>query len=167
MADYNVNMKQWNGSSFDNVLPLAFNSKALDGKSYDDIIQYVQSYSTVDRLVEHRSLSQTETINVSWNMTEYAQIEIIVSFYITGGSTMTYNVALNNINLTYMSAYGEENYAHMILCRMSNGEIGYTNDRVGGRISITTLPFDSLTSIKLSGTSSPKNATVEIIGLKK
>lgn len=43
MADYNVNMKQWNGSSFDNVLPLAFNSKALEGKSYDDIIQYAQS----------------------------------------------------------------------------------------------------------------------------
>lgn len=43
MADYNVNMKQWNGTSFDNVLPLAFNSKALEGKSYDDIIQYVKS----------------------------------------------------------------------------------------------------------------------------
>ena len=44
MADYNVNMKQWNGTSFDNVLPLAFNSKALEGKSYDDIVQYVQSF---------------------------------------------------------------------------------------------------------------------------
>lgn len=43
MADYNVNMKQWNGTSFDNVLPLAFNSKALGGKSYDDITQYTQS----------------------------------------------------------------------------------------------------------------------------
>lgn len=47
MADYNVNMKQWNGSSFDNVLPLAFNSKALEGKSYDDIIQYAQSLDLI------------------------------------------------------------------------------------------------------------------------
>ena len=80
---------------------------------------------------------------------------------------MTYNVALNNINLTGISSYSGKDYAHMILCRMSNGEIGYTNDRVGGMISITTLPFDSLTSIRLSGTMSPRNATVEIIGLKK
>ena len=43
MADYNVNMKQWNGTSFDNVLPLAYNSKTLDGKSYDNIVQYVQN----------------------------------------------------------------------------------------------------------------------------
>ena len=48
MADYNVNMKQWNGTSFDNVLPLAFNSKALEGKSYDDIVQYFHSnFSTL------------------------------------------------------------------------------------------------------------------------
>ena len=31
MADYNVNMKQWNGTSFDNVLPLAYNAKQLGG----------------------------------------------------------------------------------------------------------------------------------------
>lgn len=37
MADYNVNMKQWNGSSFDNVLPLAYNALALNGKSVLDI----------------------------------------------------------------------------------------------------------------------------------
>ena len=37
MADYNVNMKQWNGSSFDNVLPLAYNALALNGKTLQDI----------------------------------------------------------------------------------------------------------------------------------
>ena len=37
MADYNVNMKQWNGTSFDNVLPLAYNSKRLDGKTYGEL----------------------------------------------------------------------------------------------------------------------------------
>lgn len=37
MADYNVNMKQWNGSSFDNVLPLAYNALALNGKTALDI----------------------------------------------------------------------------------------------------------------------------------
>ena len=37
MADYNVNMKQWNGSSFDNVLPLAYNALALNGQTLQDI----------------------------------------------------------------------------------------------------------------------------------
>ena len=43
MADYNVNMKQWNGTSFDNVLPLAYNAKQLGGKTYEEIVQYIQS----------------------------------------------------------------------------------------------------------------------------
>ena len=38
MADYNVNMKQWNGTSFDNVLPLAYNAKQLEGQSLADVI---------------------------------------------------------------------------------------------------------------------------------
>ena len=45
MADYNVNMKQWNGTSFDNVLPLAYNAKnaeALAGNSFGDIQQWVK-----------------------------------------------------------------------------------------------------------------------------
>ena len=42
MADYNVNMKQWNGSSFDNVLPLAYNAKQLGGQSLAEVKQWVQ-----------------------------------------------------------------------------------------------------------------------------
>lgn len=42
MADYNVNMKQWNGSSFDNVLPLAYSAKQLGGQSLAEIKQWVQ-----------------------------------------------------------------------------------------------------------------------------
>ena len=41
MADYNVNMKQWNGTSFDNVLPLAYNAKQLGGQSLAEIKQWV------------------------------------------------------------------------------------------------------------------------------
>lgn len=44
MADYNVNMKQWNGTSFDNVLPLAYNAKKLDGKTYDEVWNIVKQY---------------------------------------------------------------------------------------------------------------------------
>ena len=40
MADYNVNMKQWNGTSFDNVLPLAYNAKQLDGQSLAEVKQW-------------------------------------------------------------------------------------------------------------------------------
>ena len=53
MADYNVNMKQWNGTSFDNVLPLAYNSKAIEGKSYNDIVQYVQNLVTNNAVLLH------------------------------------------------------------------------------------------------------------------
>ena len=42
MADYNVNMKQWNGTSFDNVLPLAYNAKRLEGQSLAEVKQWVQ-----------------------------------------------------------------------------------------------------------------------------
>ena len=41
MADYNVNMKQWNGTSFDNVLPLAYNAKQFDGQSLAEVKQWV------------------------------------------------------------------------------------------------------------------------------
>lgn len=44
MADYNVNMKQWNGTSFNNVLPLAYNAKQLGGKTYDEIWNIVKQY---------------------------------------------------------------------------------------------------------------------------
>lgn len=42
MADYNVNMKQWNGISFDNVLPLAYNANQLEGQSLAKVKQWVQ-----------------------------------------------------------------------------------------------------------------------------
>lgn len=41
MADYNVNMKQWNGTSFDNVLPLAYDAKQLGGQSLAEVKQWV------------------------------------------------------------------------------------------------------------------------------
>lgn len=54
MADYNVNMKQWNGTSFDNVLPLAYLAKdasKLEGKTYAEILaaanQYADNYKFV------------------------------------------------------------------------------------------------------------------------
>ena len=42
MADYNVNMKQWNGTSFDNVLPLAYNAKQLGGTTLAELKTWVQ-----------------------------------------------------------------------------------------------------------------------------
>lgn len=47
MADYNVNMKQWNGTSFDNVLPLAYNShnaEQLEGQSLAEVQQWVKQW---------------------------------------------------------------------------------------------------------------------------
>ena len=51
MADYNVNMKQWNGTSFDNVLPLDYmanNAGRLNGKTYEEIQTYVKDSSNFD-----------------------------------------------------------------------------------------------------------------------
>lgn len=45
MADYNVNMKQWNGTSFDNVLPLAYNSKKFDNKTLEQVTQPLLEYA--------------------------------------------------------------------------------------------------------------------------
>ena len=48
MADYNVNMKQWNGSSFDNVLPLAYlanDASKLEGKTYTEILAVANQYT--------------------------------------------------------------------------------------------------------------------------
>lgn len=42
MADYNVNMKQWNGTSFDNVLPLAYNAEQLGGSSLSELKTWVE-----------------------------------------------------------------------------------------------------------------------------
>ena len=47
MADYNVNMKQWNGTSFDNVFPLAYNSynaEQLGGQSLAEVQQWVKQW---------------------------------------------------------------------------------------------------------------------------
>lgn len=47
MADYNVNMRQWNGTSFDNVLPLAYNShnaEQLGGQSLAEVQQWVKQW---------------------------------------------------------------------------------------------------------------------------
>lgn len=64
MADYNVNMKQWNGSSFDNVLPLAYNSNLLDGQSFDQIKTNIISGSYVE------VYNESATAAVSENTTE-------------------------------------------------------------------------------------------------
>lgn len=71
MADYNVNMKQWNGTSFDNVLPLAYNSKTLDGKSYDDIVQYVQNLVANNAVLLHTG---SYVGNGTYGINEYKEI---------------------------------------------------------------------------------------------
>lgn len=47
MATYNVKMKQYNGTSFDDVLPLAYDSQLLDGKSYNFIYDKIFNDSQV------------------------------------------------------------------------------------------------------------------------
>lgn len=83
MADYNVNMKQWNGTSFDNVLPLAYNAKRLEGQTVSqikaDIIKgaYVEIYN--ESAVSAVSGDKTEVVfdvsNVDFSGVDDLEIE--------------------------------------------------------------------------------------------
>lgn len=48
MATYNVNMRQYNGTSFDDVLPLAYNSQLFDNKTYSDVSASIYQLARAD-----------------------------------------------------------------------------------------------------------------------
>ena len=102
MADYNVNMKQWNGTSFDNVLPLAYmanNAGRLNGKTYEEIQTYVKDSSNFDfvgaAVLFPAGLNKTVSANiVVENQNGYVAFLLFIrSMVINGNFRMSGDVA--------------------------------------------------------------------------
>ena len=111
MADYNVNMKQWNATSFDHVLPLAYNALALNGKTSENIGDFtceifrVVSYSNTLSVVFPRKpkavigVANRGFVNVS-EASVFAQSEC----WTDGIESMFYEGTRSNVNLTFSYA---------------------------------------------------------------
>lgn len=108
MADYNVNMKQWNGTSFDNVLPLAYNAKQLGGQSLAEVKQWVQDNGLVlytGRYTGTGDYGQSNPTSVVF------PFEPILFFFPTGFKTININELTQDYKAikTYTSQYGNYN----------------------------------------------------------
>lgn len=105
MADYNVNMKQWNGTSFDNVLPLAYNAKQLEGQSLADVKQWVQDNGL---LLYTGSYMGTGTYGESHPTTLTFPFEPIIIFmpaYMTGDNRGWDIIQTNMVKESYGGFY--------------------------------------------------------------
>ena len=89
MADYNVNMKQWNGTSFDNVLPLAYNAKQLEGQSLAEVI----ASATLNR-IEFESVKVAGVYQSSISVTFQKPPRFII-FSIYGNGNGAFGIAAN------------------------------------------------------------------------
>ena len=89
MADYNVNMKQWNGTSFDNVLPLAYNAKQLEGQSLAEVI----ASATLNR-IEFESVKVAGVYQSSISVTFQKPPRFII-FSIYGYQNGAFGIAAN------------------------------------------------------------------------
>nr|DAO69339.1 MAG TPA: hypothetical protein [Caudoviricetes sp.] len=115
MADYNVNMKQWNGTSFDNVLPLAYNAKQLEGQSLAEVKQWVQDN---ELLLYTGQYTGTGTYGQSHPTSITFPFEPIIWF------TPEYQDAPN-----HMDSYG------IVVLSMFGGDYGTTGFPSGGGIT--------------------------------
>lgn len=108
MADYNVNMKQWNGTSFDNVLPLAYNAKQLGGQSLAEVKQWVQDNGL---LLYTGQYIGTGDYGISNPTSVTFPFEPILFFFPTGFRTININELTQDYKAitTYTSQYGNYN----------------------------------------------------------
>ena len=108
MADYNVNMKQWNGTGFDNVLPLAYNAKQLEGQSLAEVKQWVQDNGL---LLYTGQYIGTGNYGISNPTSVTVPFEPILFFFPTGFRTINMNELTQDYEgiTTYTSQYGNYN----------------------------------------------------------
>ena len=189
MADYNVNMKQWNGTSFDNVLPLAYDAKQLEGKSYNDIIQYAQNLvANTNKLVLIDSVvttSKNQTIRIrpaSVGMSNLCALMIVsCNFNIGLGLSDSpqlkgksngrvlfqtiYSRGGSNVSVTYLFSLGGVNTAAY--------SAGVSYDRNNSSVTNSVLtefsgvPFDAIVDINLVFTNGNIGSTATVYGLIK
>lgn len=142
MADYNVNMKQWNGTSFDNVLPLAYNAKQLEGQSLDEVI----ASATLNR-IEFESVKVAGVYQSSISATFQKPPKFII-FSIYGYERGAFGIAANieeyevdgykistNANTISEKTYGHTN----VQFRQDSGFVTFN----GTSITIPTSMFDT------------------------
>ena len=108
MADYNVNMKQWNGSSFDNVLPLAYNAKQLEGKSLAEVKQWVQDNGLLLYTGQYTGTGTYGQNNPSSITFPFEPILFICPTYVGGYTPFEYLSPLQTAKLK--TAYQQINY---------------------------------------------------------
>ena len=131
MADYNVNMKQWNGTSFDNVLPLAYNAKQLGGQSLAEVKQWVQDN---ELLLYTGQYIGTGDYGISNPTSVTFPFEPILFFFPTGFRTININELTQDYKgiTTYTSQYG--NY-HIYVKKSNDGKTicWYSEDNVSSQ----------------------------------
>ena len=108
MADYNVNMKQWNGSSFDNVLPLAYNAKQLGGQSLAEVKQWVQDNGLLLYTGQYTGTGTYGQNNPSSITFPFEPILFICPTYVGGYTPFEYLSPLQTAKLK--TAYQQINY---------------------------------------------------------
>ena len=189
MADYNVNMKQWNGTSFDNVLPLAYNAKQLEGKSYNDIIQYAQNLvANTNKLVLIDSVvttSKNQTIPIrpaTVGMSNLCAL-MIVSYNRNIGSNISDNPQLQGksqgkLLFQTINSKGGSNISVTYLFNISGVNTGaysagvsYNRNNAYDINSVLTqrsgVPFDTIVDIDLVFTNGDVGSTATVYGLIK
>ena len=108
MADYNVNMKQWNGTSFDNVLPLAYNAKQLGGQSLAEVKQWVQDSGLLLYTGQYTGTGTYGQNNPSSITFPFEPILFICPTYVGGYTPFEYLSPLQTAKLK--TAYQQINY---------------------------------------------------------
>lgn len=120
MADYNVNMKQWNGTSFDNVLPLAYNALALNGKTYsnvyDEITQYVAGNYVKAEVIKHvGSGTDATTSGTTFTFSFPPKVVIVVGEPYSTIAHSSQSAAVDTVCMIYMegmSYFGSAYYIY-------------------------------------------------------
>ena len=118
MADYNVNMKQWNGTSFDNVLPLAYNAKQLEGQSLAEVKQWVQDNNLLLYTGQYTGTgtygkSNPTSITFPFEVVAFITPQSFVRAERTQFSNSIPLILTNNLTSNYkkLSYYAEGNYS--------------------------------------------------------
>ena len=107
MADYNVNMKQWNGTSFDSVLPLAYNAKQLGGQSLAEVKQWVQDNGLMLYTGQYLGTGMYGVSNPTVFTFPFEPIILFMPVVIGGGTVPLFTPMIcNNLTSSYQSAGG-------------------------------------------------------------
>ena len=113
--NYNINMKKFNGTDYDNLLPLAYNalnSQQLDGKTFNEI-QTLFSHIAIGSYIGTGTYGQNNPTIINCGFKPKLIIISVVQKYQNSGTNYSYvsinggSFSLKNINipLTYLQKF--------------------------------------------------------------